>query len=333
MATSANISTKDQGSGGGIPVADPSALSLSKIPANISVMDEENSGKRLAANSPAAVLSSLKTAVCIRPREQECNSCNEPAQHADFSPSSSEKPALTCLQELKSNMSVQSATRELSSHEKNAIISPPELNSDGGNFHDCFGQAVSSEKVSQWSAGPVLQNYDDKKMSKEQSDRSPQSPRLASGENKNLSKEVVPQSPASQSTEGLGTALPADSGNGCNSTEVPGRPAQHPPASSEAARRNAVRKLISRLFESSSDEDEESVLLGTAVCPILVDCDSDMENPHSRPQLLPSSTVGLRGKEQEDSGRPSSIFSLDISLFSAFLVSVNLRYVSRKTLL
>ncbi len=128
-------------------------------------------------------------------------------------------------------------------------------------------------------------------------------------------------------------APPTDSGNGYNTREVPGRPAQQPPASGEAARRNAVRQLIARLFESSSDEDcedEEAVLLGTAACPILVDCDSDTENTQSRPQLPASST--LRGNEREDSGRPSSILSLDTSLFFPFLGSVNLLNVIRKDL-
>jgi hypothetical protein len=477
--TSANSTTEDQGNAGGIPVADPSAHALSsdKTPANFSVREEENNRKRLAANSLAApVLSSIKTAayiamrdlgrggtspspspipsttepvlvslgatVGIRPRKLECNSSNEPAPPAAFSPSSSEKPALTVLHELKSNMSEQSATCELSSHEKNVIIRSPEMKSDSSNFHDCLGQPLSYEMASQWSAGPVLQNYDDKKMSKELSDRPPQSPRLAAVEmaasqnsldceNKNLIKEMLPRSsdPAShasrkeaaslnvvergytdsrlgdsgklpdltspvpkmapppfrhvshnnnnnkedpeqmsqfmvevseetalcsavpvngniksskeaslspipgqkfqreaaggsknssetvcgkllksparietrtpsvgscvsssrwssQSKAALGTAPPTDSGNGQNGTsEVPGRLVQ-PPASSEAAHRNATRQLIARLFESSSDEGSESedAVLGTAVCPILVDCDSDMENPHRRSQ-------------------------------------------------
>jgi hypothetical protein len=179
---------------------------------------------------------------------------------------------------------------------------------------------VPGQKSQGEAAGPADKSCGNKNSSEEVCGKLLQSPARIEARTPSVESCSSSSRRSSQSTAAFGTALPTDSVNGRNTTEVPGRPAQHPPASSEAARRNAVRKLIARLFESSSDEDCESedAVLGTAVCPILVDCDSDMENTQSRPQLPASSTAGLRGNEQEDSGRPSFIFSLDTSLFSHF---------------
>jgi hypothetical protein len=177
---------------------------------------------------------------------------------------------------------------------------------------------VPGHKPQREAAGPADPSCGNKNSSEEVCGKLLQSPARIEARTPSVESCTISSKRSSLGYGSQSAAPPTDSGNGHNgTTEVPGRLAQ-PPASSEAARRNAVRKLIARLFESSSDEDEEAVLLGTAVCPILVDCDSDMENPQSRSQLTASSTVGLRGNEQEDSGRPSSIFSLDTSLFSRF---------------